>query len=189
MSFDSNIHSRTGNLVKLSSLILAMAFLSACVASSTTNLLGTKVRAVSPSAFSCPANVNLELRIHQDGNEDADRIECGNPATDCTAVPFSANKVNVMRNQWVRWKLANNAATDEFYVIFDQDKSPAHSQGRRGTSIVGSEGGELCLKVNGNAKDDSNGFEYRYSVYVKHCQQGLPGCRPKVLDPIIYVYR
>lgn len=183
MLIDCNIHRRTVSAAMLGLIVLASVFLAACTSLRTTNSFGTTLVAVNPSSFNCPSSPDLDLRIHQDANGDADRIECLNGDT-CTEPPFGDDRVNVERNQTIRWKLKSEDTSPNFYVIFNDDKSPAHANNNRGSSIVGSENGVLCVKVHGSAKKETYGFTYRYSVYVKHCTS----CRPKVLDPIIYVY-
>ncbi len=184
MLIDCNIHRRTVSAAKLGLIVLVSVFLAACDSLRTTNSFGTTLVAVNPSSFNCPSmGPDLDLRIHQDVNGDPDRIECLNGDT-CTEPLFDEDRVNVKRNQTIRWKLKSEDTSPNFYVIFNDDKSPAHANNNRGSSIVGSENGELCVKVHRRANRDIHGFVYRYSVYVKHCS----GCRPKVLDPIIYVY-
>ena len=187
MSSNSKHHSQIALFVKFSLLIVTAAFLSSCVSSRTINSFGTTLLAVGPGAFNCPLNPDLELKIvQQNGTDDAISILCRNRIDDCTAPTPASGKAVVKQNQTVRWTLANGNAT-QFYVIFDADKSPAHGNNNRGSNVVGSEGGSLCLKVNRSAKNDpTNGFAYPYSVYVKYCA-GVAGCTPKVLDPILYV--
>ena len=186
MSFYFNIRSRTLLLGKLSLLASTSMILAACVSSSTTNSFGTRLLAVGPSAFNCPASPNLDLKIVQNVTGDAVSILCPNGVDDCTAPTQASGRAVVRQGQTVRWTLANANTNQEFLIIFQQDKSPAHSKNNRGTNIVASERGQLCLKVNGRAEKNNNGFPYHYSVFVKYCA-GIPGCTPKVLDPIMYV--
>ena len=180
MSFDSNIHSRTGNLVKLSLLILAMAFLSACATPGVVSL------------STCPANVDLVLQIVQDDDGDAKSILCLDDkkppeSSDCTN--DEPTKARVYRGGWARWELESGDSSPQFYVIFDKDQSIRQAGNGRGPNRVASTDAKLCVKASRAAKSSPEGEPYRYSVYVKHCDEGDTTCRPKVLDPIIYVWQ
>jgi hypothetical protein len=161
--------------------------LSGCVSESVTNRSGTKLFAVNPGNFSCRGTPDLQLEIEQSGGNASD-ILCavGSGVSSCANLG-PGGRTTVKRNQLVRWTL-KNPSSDVFYVIFDNDRSPAQKDKKRGANIVASENGELCIKINGQADQSDAGVRYRYSVYVKHCEPG-PSCEIEVLDPIIYVRR
>ena len=185
MSFDFNIRSQSARLIKLCLVIASTMVLASCVTPRTTNSFGTSVSGAHPNIFNCRAKPDLQLSIVQNATGDAIKILCPNDLDDCTEPTQESGRASVKQSQTVRWKLANGNTT-QFYIIFDEDKSPAHANNSRGTSIVGSEGGFVCLKVHARAVRSDDGFPYDYSVFVKHCA-GEDNCTPRVLDPIIYV--
>ncbi len=132
------------------------------------------------NTFRCVGSQFVEARIALDATGDASAIvDTSGGALDT---------ITVERNQRVRWRISDANPQDyPFYVVFNGNQTPSKDNRKKGETMAGSSSNEgvqeLCMKIHPQAA----GGSYRYSVFVKYCHAYPDTCRPRVLDPIIYV--